>query len=43
MGKPEDAEDAALTRAEVLAERTQQAMALLAGARRRWQWLLDHL
>ncbi|KCB47760.1 PF12447 family protein [Bordetella hinzii 1277] len=43
VGKPEDAEDAALTRAEVLAERTQQAMALLAGARRRWQWLLDHL
>ncbi|MFU2027854.1 DUF3400 domain-containing protein, partial [Bordetella avium] len=28
---------------EVLAERTQQAVALLAGARRRWQWLLDHL
>ncbi|MFU2003607.1 DUF3400 domain-containing protein, partial [Bordetella avium] len=25
------------------AERTQQAVALLAGARRRWQWLLDHL
>ncbi|CAJ50710.1 DUF3683 domain-containing protein [Bordetella avium] len=43
VGKPEDAEDAALTRAEVLAERTQQAVALLAGARRRWQWLLDHL
>ncbi|EWM43035.1 4Fe-4S dicluster domain protein [Bordetella holmesii 30539] len=43
VGKPEDAEDAALTRAEVLAERTQQAVVLLADARRRWQWLLDNL
>ncbi|CFM31233.1 DUF3683 domain-containing protein [Bordetella pertussis] len=43
MGKVEDAEDVALTRAEVLAERTRQAIEHLARTRRRWQWLLDNL
>lgn len=43
VGKAEDAADAEITRAEVLAERTRQAQELLAGARQRWQWLLDNL
>src|SRR5690606_14454912 len=42
VGKAEDAEDEA-TRAEALAERTRQAIDVLAGVRRRWQWLLDNL
>ncbi|MFP3701819.1 hypothetical protein SB758_40725, partial [Burkholderia sp. SIMBA_013] len=41
-GKAEDAADDE-TRAEVLAERTRQAIELLAAARQRWQWLLDNL
>ena len=42
VGKAEDAADAEITRAEVLAERTRQAQELLA-ARASWQWLLDNL
>ena len=42
VGKAEDAADDE-TRAEVLAERTRQAIELLAAARQRWQWLLDNL
>lgn len=43
VGKAEDAADDDETRAEVLAERTRQAIELLAAARQRWQWLLDNL
>ncbi len=43
VGKAEDAEDAAMTRAEVLAERTRQGLDLLGATRHRWQWLLDNL
>ncbi|OZI55424.1 DUF3683 domain-containing protein [Bordetella genomosp. 5] len=43
VGKAEDAEDAEITRAEVLADRTRQALELLASTRKRWQWLLDNL
>ncbi|AUL48620.1 FAD-linked oxidase [Bordetella trematum] len=43
VGKPEDAADAALTREEVLSERTRLAAELLTEARLRWQWLLDNL
>ena len=42
LGKAEDADDEA-TRAEALAERTRQAIDVLAAVRRRWQWLLDNL
>jgi FAD/FMN-containing dehydrogenase/Fe-S oxidoreductase len=43
LGKAEDAEDAEITRAEVLAERTRQARDLMAETRKRWSWLLDNL
>ncbi|CAB3638852.1 MAG: DUF3683 domain-containing protein [Achromobacter pulmonis] len=43
VGKAEDAADDDEARAEVLAERTRQAIELLAAARQRWQWLLDNL
>ncbi|RBL80160.1 FAD-linked oxidase, partial [Streptomyces cavourensis] len=43
VGKAEDASDDDETRAQVLAERTRQAIDLLAAARQRWQWLLDNL
>lgn len=43
VGKAEDAEDAEITRAEVLADRKRQALELLAATRKRWQWLLDNL
>ncbi|CAM4379952.1 DUF3683 domain-containing protein [Bordetella muralis] len=42
VGKAED-EDDELTRTQTLAERTSQAMEVLAEVRRRWQWLLDNL
>ncbi|WP_026639451.1 DUF3683 domain-containing protein [Bordetella petrii] len=42
IGKIEDAEDGP-ARAEQLAERTRQAIDVLAQVRRRWQWLLDNL
>ncbi|WP_459616772.1 DUF3683 domain-containing protein [Bordetella sp. 2513F-2] len=42
-GKAEDAEDAEITRAEVLADRTRQAVELIDATRQRWQWLLDNL
>jgi len=38
----DDDDDASLT-AEVIDERRGQAVALIGGARRRWQWLLDNL
>ena len=43
LGKAEDAEDAEITRAEVLADRTRQAIELLDATRQRWQWLLENL
>ncbi|MBV6305772.1 FAD/FMN-binding oxidoreductase [Candidimonas humi] len=43
VGKAEDIEDAEHTRAEVLAERTREAVATLRAARVRWNWLLDNL
>jgi Fe-S oxidoreductase len=42
VGKADDA-DIENTRAEVLADRTRQALELLGGVRQRWQWLLDNL
>ncbi|MGE8702435.1 MAG: DUF3400 domain-containing protein, partial [Achromobacter sp.] len=42
VGKIDDA-DIETTRAEVLAERTRQAIELIAATRQRWQWLLDNL
>ena len=42
VGKADDA-DIDGTRAEVLAERTRQALELLGATRQRWQWLLDNL
>jgi len=42
VGKVDDT-DIEATRAEALAERTRQAMELLAATRQRWQWLLDNL
>ncbi|KAG0775907.1 hypothetical protein G6F22_012962 [Rhizopus arrhizus] len=42
VGKADDA-DIDATRAEVLAERTRQALELLGATRQRWQWLLDNL
>ncbi len=42
MGKIDDA-DIETTRAEALAERTRQAIELIAATRQRWQWLLDNL
>ncbi|MDQ6215189.1 FAD-binding oxidoreductase, partial [Achromobacter insolitus] len=42
VGKIDDA-DIETTRAEVLAERTREALELLAAVRQRWQWLLDNL
>jgi FAD/FMN-containing dehydrogenase/Fe-S oxidoreductase len=43
LDKPEDIEDADITRAEVLAERTRQALVLVADSRRRWRWILENL
>jgi FAD/FMN-containing dehydrogenase/Fe-S oxidoreductase len=43
LGKAEDAEDAEITRAEVLAERTRQAAELIGVTRARWQYLLTEL
>jgi FAD/FMN-containing dehydrogenase/Fe-S oxidoreductase len=43
LGKAEDDEDAEITRAEVLAERTRQARELLDATRARWHWLLTQL
>jgi FAD/FMN-containing dehydrogenase/Fe-S oxidoreductase len=43
VGKAEDAEDAEITRAEILAERTRQARELVAATRARWHWLLTQL
>jgi FAD/FMN-containing dehydrogenase/Fe-S oxidoreductase len=43
LNKPEDAEDADITRAEVLEERKRQAHELVQATRRRWRWLLDNL
>ncbi|ADP19414.1 FAD linked oxidase, C-terminal domain protein 6 [Achromobacter xylosoxidans A8] len=42
VGKIDDT-DVETTRAEMLAERTRQALELLAAVRQRWQWLLDNL
>jgi len=42
VGKADDA-DIESTRAEVLADRTRQALELLGSVRQRWQWLLDNL
>ncbi|MFC4279033.1 DUF3683 domain-containing protein [Achromobacter aloeverae] len=43
LGKSEDAEDAEITRAEVLNERTRHAQDLVAATRARWRWMLDQL
>jgi len=43
LGKAEDAEDAEITRAEVLDARTRQAADLVDAVRHRWRWLLDNL
>ena len=42
VGKIDDT-DIETTRAEMLAERTRQALELVAAVRQRWQWLLDNL
>jgi FAD/FMN-containing dehydrogenase/Fe-S oxidoreductase len=42
VGKIDDT-DVETTRAEMLAERTRQALELVAAVRQRWQWLLDNL
>ena len=43
MGRSDDPDAAQLGANELLGERPAQARELLAGVRRRWQWLLDHL
>ncbi|ALM85077.1 FAD/FMN-binding oxidoreductase [Bordetella sp. N] len=43
LGKSEDAEDAEITRAEVLNERTRHAQDVIDATRARWRWMLDHL
>ncbi|WP_454692111.1 DUF3683 domain-containing protein [Achromobacter aloeverae] len=43
LGKSEDAEDAEITRVEVLNERTRLAQEVIAATRLRWRWMLDHL
>ncbi|MFA7623328.1 MAG: FAD/FMN-binding oxidoreductase [Pusillimonas sp.] len=43
VGKAEDADDAQQTRAEILAERTRDAIDTLRDARKRWTWLLENL
>lgn len=43
VAKPHHDDEHAESRAELLAEQTQRAQALIAEARQRWQWLLDNL
>ena len=43
LGKPASGDDDSGLTAEVIDERRGQAVALIGGARRRWQWLLDNL
>ena len=43
IGKTEDHDDAEHTRAEILAERTQDAIVDLQNVRTRWNWLLNNL
>jgi len=43
LGRSDDPELERLGAAEQLGERPERALQLLAGVRRRWQWLLDHL
>ncbi len=43
VGKIEDHDDAEHTRAEILAERTQDAIHTLQAVRQRWSWMLQNL
>src|SRR5690554_1644455 len=43
VGKSEDADDAEQTRADILSERTQDALDTLRAVRNRWTWLLENL
>jgi Fe-S oxidoreductase len=43
VAKPDPSDPEAVSREELLSDRTRQAVELLGEVRRRWQWLLDNL